>query len=119
MPSMVNLSVEISRDSGETYRFVGPGEWVVGRAGDCDTQVPDSSDFVDISQHHYLFHIVPSRNWLRVLKNSIGTFVNVLKISPTVSQFRVYDEGELLLGPLRMPVHMVEHDAAESFELPG
>ena len=119
MFSMVKLSVDKGNDAGETYRFDGRREFVVGRAGDCDIQVPDTNDYKDISLHHCVFHIEPPKIWLSVLESRNGTFVNEMKISPTVGQFRLYDEDEVQLGRLRMSVHIVEHDAAESFELAG
>ena len=53
MSSMVKLSVDKGNFAGETYRFDAPMEFVVGRARDCDIQVPDTSDFRAISLHQH------------------------------------------------------------------
>ena len=119
MSSMVKLSVDKGNFAGETYRFDAPMEFVVGRARDCDIQVPDTSDFKAISLHHCAFCIEPPRIWLSILESRAGTFVNDLKINPSVGQIRLYDEDEVRLGQVRMSVHIVEHEDAESFELAG
>ena len=111
------LAVEMGGFAGEIYRFDGPVEFVIGRASDCDIQVPDSCDFKDISLHHCALHMEPPRLWLSVYESNAGTFVNDLKISPTVGLLRLYDEDEVRLGRLRMSVHIVEHAAAESLQL--
>src|SRR5882757_290365 len=114
MASIVKLSVDKDGFSSETYRFDGPMEFVVGRAKDCDVQLPNISDYRDISLHHCALHIEPPKIWLNVFESKAGVFVNELKISPTVGQIRLYDEDEVQLGQLRMTVHIVEHDVAES-----
>jgi len=117
--SIVKLSVEMGNSDVETYRFDGPMEYVVGRANDCDIQMPDTHDYMDISLHHCTLHIEPPKIWLSVQESKNPTFVNELKIGPTVGQFRLYDEDEVELGPVRMLVHIVEHDDADSYELVG
>lgn len=119
MSAMVQLSVDWGNCAGETYRFDGPGEFVVGRARDCDIQVPDTSDFKDVSFHHCALRMEPPKIWMNVYESHAGTFVNHLKVSPTVGQIRLYDGDEVQVGKVRLSIHIVEHDAADSFHLVG
>lgn len=114
MSSIVMLSMEQGGCDSVDYRFDEPTEIIVGRARNCDLTVPNTAMFRDVSLHHCLLRIDPPRIWVRDLESRHGTFVDDLKISSMVGQFRIYDEDVVQLGPVRMTVRIHEKDAAES-----
>lgn len=114
MSSIVMLSMEQGSYGSVDYRFDEPTEIIVGRANDCDLIVPNTTKFREVSLHHCLIRIDPPRIWVRDLESKNGTFVDGLKISSMVGQFRIYDEDFVQFGPMRMTVRIHEKDAANS-----
>jgi len=60
--------------------FDEPGVCVVGRAYDCDIQLPSDDDHLRISRHHCLLEINPPEVVVHDLASTNGTFVNGRKI---------------------------------------
>lgn len=70
-------------------RFVYKEPWIclVGRAEDCDIQIPSDSDHLQVSRHHCLLEIHPPVVRVRDLGSTNGTFVNGEKIEPRHTQW--------------------------------
>lgn len=62
------------------YAFYKEALCVVGRAEDCDIQLPPDCDHADISRHHCLLEIDPPHIQVRDLGSRNGTYVNGEKI---------------------------------------
>jgi pSer/pThr/pTyr-binding forkhead associated (FHA) protein len=58
------------------YVFTEPTRCIIGRAEDCDIQLPSSHGHVDVSRHHCMLEIGPSSVRVRDLGSRNGTFVN-------------------------------------------
>jgi pSer/pThr/pTyr-binding forkhead associated (FHA) protein len=56
--------------------FDQPTQCVVGRADDCDIQLPPDFAHADVSRHHCLLRIEPPVVHVRDLGSKNGTFVN-------------------------------------------
>jgi pSer/pThr/pTyr-binding forkhead associated (FHA) protein len=65
-------------------RFVFSEPWIclVGRANDCDIQVPSDESSLEVSRHHCLLEINPPQVRVRDLGSTNGTFVNGQRIGP-------------------------------------
>lgn len=110
----VQLTINKGNTCDETLGFERPLDFTVGRAPDCDVELPNTSEFLDVSQHHCRFRIDPPKIWLSALEAKSGTYVNDLKISPCVGSFRLYDGDEVRLGHVRMRVHIPERTIAQA-----
>lgn len=62
------------------YAFEAPTRCVIGRAPDCDLQVPSDPTHADISRHHCLLEIEPQAVRVRDLGSRNGTWVNGTRI---------------------------------------
>jgi eukaryotic-like serine/threonine-protein kinase len=119
------ITVVDPNDGDKRYVFSEPQVCVVGRANDCDIQVPSDDKHLEISRHHCLLLIKPPRLRVRDLGSTNGTFVNGVKIGRrrlsgarrgllddtivqdcTASQLRSGDEVRLAKAALRLNVEI-------------
>lgn len=70
------------------YVYKEPWICLVGRAEDCDIQIPSDLNHLQVSRHHCLLEIHPPLVRLRDLGSTNGTFVNGAKIGPRESTDR-------------------------------
>jgi pSer/pThr/pTyr-binding forkhead associated (FHA) protein len=81
IPAYITLTI-IQDDDLENREFVfdEPAECIIGRAADCDIQIPTDNVHVDVSRHHCVLEIHPPHIQVRDLGSLNGTFVNDRKI---------------------------------------
>jgi pSer/pThr/pTyr-binding forkhead associated (FHA) protein len=80
VPTSVCLTVIQGGLKGQEFGFVAPAHCVVGRAGDCDIQVPSDCLHADVSRHHCALDIDPPVIHVLDLGSRNGTFVNGVRI---------------------------------------
>jgi len=104
MTPQVKLIVKSDKSKDITYTYNEPSECTVGRAIDCDIQLPVTEE-KDVSRHHCLFEIEPPYLWVQDLDSTNGTFVNDLRITNAPDQ-RMYElrEGD----EVRVGHHVIE-----------
>jgi len=73
IPARITLT--LAYDERE-FAFEEPGECVIGRAPDCDIQLPADDEYADVSRHHCVLEIHPPHVQVRDLGSTNGTFVN-------------------------------------------
>ena len=61
---------------GRKREFSGPSRCTIGRASDCDLQLPSGLEFMEVSRHHCELHIDPPGLQVRDLGSRNGTFIN-------------------------------------------
>ena len=94
---------------GQKREFSGPARCVIGRAGDCDLQLPSGLEFMEVSRHHCELSIDPPAVQVRDLGSRNGTFINGNNIGqrqpgqavggPAAAGWHVLKEGdELRIG---------------------
>jgi len=76
----VTLTVTRGSLPEHEYVFEEPTRCVIGRAADCDIQVPMDYEHADVSRHHCLLDIDPPSIRVRDQGSRNGTFVNGDKI---------------------------------------
>jgi eukaryotic-like serine/threonine-protein kinase len=76
MSAQVTLIISDGYSEPNQHTFTGPARCVVGRANDCDIQVPPDGLHADVSRHHCEFQIDPPRVRVRDLGSRNGTYVN-------------------------------------------
>jgi eukaryotic-like serine/threonine-protein kinase len=92
MSAQVTLTVIQGSLAGKECVFTDRARLVVGRAPDCDLQLPNAWENVDVSRHHCLFEIDPPRVRVRDLTSRNGTFVNGVRIGERASSGQPDDE---------------------------
>jgi len=99
MTPQVKLIITSNMSKEMTYTYTEPMECTVGRAIDCDIQLPVTAE-KDISRHHCVFEIEPPHIWLQDLDSKNGTFVNGLRItsSPDQDMYELRDGDEVSVG---------------------
>jgi len=99
MTPQVKLIITSNASKEMTYTYTEPMECTVGRAIDCDIQLPVTAE-KDISRHHCVFEIEPPHIWLQDLDSKNGTFVNGLRItsSPDQDMYELRDGDEVSVG---------------------
>ena len=80
MPAKVTIEVVKGSLCGMVYTFDEPQCCILGRATDCDPQLPDDADHKKISRHHCMVDINPPDVRVRDLGSFNGTYVNGKKI---------------------------------------
>jgi len=80
MLNEVVIRVIDSQIGEKRYVYDEPGVCVVGRAYDCDIQVPSDDEHLQVSRHHCLLEINPPEVVVHDLGSTNGTFVNGRKI---------------------------------------
>ena len=76
MATAITLTFPTGPLAGEKFDLTRPGRYVLGRAADCDLQLPPSPAFGDVSRHHCLLEVSPPAVRVRDLGSRNGTFVN-------------------------------------------
>jgi pSer/pThr/pTyr-binding forkhead associated (FHA) protein len=79
-PEKIALTVLYGNLRKTRYVFKGVSRGLVGRADDCDIQIPTQDEYMDISRHHCLFEIDPPTIRVRDCGSANGTYVNGEKI---------------------------------------
>jgi pSer/pThr/pTyr-binding forkhead associated (FHA) protein len=80
IPSTITLTVTHGLLQGKEYLFDSPAQCVIGRAGDCEIQLPGDCYHMDVSRHHCLLEIAPPAIAIRDLGSRNGTFVNGVRL---------------------------------------
>jgi pSer/pThr/pTyr-binding forkhead associated (FHA) protein len=78
--SKVILRVAKGNLKEQEYVFTDRTHCILGRAEDCDIQVPLDQAHADVSRHHCLFDLDPPAIRIRDLGSRNGTYVNGEKI---------------------------------------
>ena len=77
MTVKIILAYTNSSLTGRELEFIQPGRYVLGRSGDCDIQLPNTLEFLDVSRQHCELDVVgPPVVRIRDLGSRNGTFVN-------------------------------------------
>jgi serine/threonine-protein kinase len=79
-PARIAVRVPQGHHEDREYTFEEPRHCVIGRADDCDIQLPRGSSYLDVSRHHCVLEIDPPHVQVRDLGSLNGTFVNGKKI---------------------------------------
>jgi pSer/pThr/pTyr-binding forkhead associated (FHA) protein len=79
-PASITLTFTQGGLEGKEFHFEKHARCVVGRAPDCDIQLPQDLRHADVSRHHCLLDIDPPTIRVRDLGSRNGTYVNGLKI---------------------------------------
>jgi eukaryotic-like serine/threonine-protein kinase len=119
IPSTVTLAVTQGTLIGKEYVFEGLSRCMIGRANDCDIQLPNDCFYADVSRHHCLLEIAPPAVRVHDLESRNGTFVNGVRIKrPSDTQLdglddpshplgeELKDGDEVQLGNLRLRVRV-------------
>jgi pSer/pThr/pTyr-binding forkhead associated (FHA) protein len=83
MSTAITLLVTDGNVDRKSFTFDEPTTCLIGRAPDCDVQLPADQGHIDVSRHHCLLEINPPRAFLRDLNSLNGTFVNSRQIDET------------------------------------
>jgi pSer/pThr/pTyr-binding forkhead associated (FHA) protein len=107
----ITLTVVQGNLPQKTYVFTDPSRCIIGRARDCDIQMPADSGAGMVSRHHCCLEIHPPAIQVRDLGSRNGTYVNgqdvghrpeyVLPEEADLSQFEAHelrDGDELEVG---------------------
>ena len=107
MTPQVKLIITSNMSNEMTYTYKEPSECTVGRAIDCDIQLPVTAE-QDISRHHCVFEIEPPHLWVQDLDSKNGTFVNNLRInsSPDQDMYELRNGDEVRIGHFVIQVHV-------------
>ena len=76
IPTRVTLTVAQDELPDKEFVFDEPAECIIGRAADCDIQIPTDGEHGDVSRHHCVVEIHPPHAQVRDLGSLNGTFVN-------------------------------------------
>jgi pSer/pThr/pTyr-binding forkhead associated (FHA) protein len=81
LPARITLTVAHDDDLVDReFVFDEPAECIIGRAADCDIQIPTDEVHTDVSRHHCALEIHPPHVQVRDLGSLNGTWVNDKKI---------------------------------------
>jgi pSer/pThr/pTyr-binding forkhead associated (FHA) protein len=75
-PTRITLTVAQDNLPEKEFVFDEPGQCLIGRAADCDIQIPTDADHGDVSRHHCVVEMHPPHAQVRDLGSLNGTFVN-------------------------------------------
>jgi pSer/pThr/pTyr-binding forkhead associated (FHA) protein len=110
MSPQITLSLTQGFADSVEFIFHDSARCVVGRATDCDIQLPLEYGHADVSRHHCVFEIDPPRIRVRDLGSLNGTHVNGMKIGhgsdmphdsyglPTFEEHELWDGDEVRVG---------------------
>jgi len=76
MTTQITLTCLSDDSDQKRYDFTKPGRYTIGRAVDCDIQLPSDFEHAEISRHHCAFEIDPPTVRVCDLDSCNGTFVN-------------------------------------------
>lgn len=119
MSPQVKLTVTNEMSKDITYTYSEPSECTVGRAIDCDIQLPVTED-KDVSRHHCLFEIEPPHLWIQDLDSKNGTFVNDLRItnSPDQDMYELRDGDQIRVGHFVIEVQVEGMEIIDDLKFP-
>ncbi len=80
MSARITLTVQNGSLAGKKYVFPEPRTCVIGRADDCDLQLPRGVEFRTVSRRHCQLDIDPPEIRLQDLGSTNGTFINGSRI---------------------------------------
>ncbi|MEM7725664.1 MAG: protein kinase [Cyanobacteria bacterium P01_A01_bin.45] len=80
MPAKVTLTITEGKLPGRQYVFDSRSSCIIGRATDCNIQLPSDKDHSTISRYHCLLDINPPDIRIRDFGSKNGTYVNGEKI---------------------------------------
>ncbi|NMF63379.1 protein kinase domain-containing protein [Brasilonema octagenarum] len=86
MPAKVTLTITEGKSPGRQYTFDSRTTCIIGRAKDCNPQLPDDDDHLTISRYHCLLDINPPNIRVRDFGSRNGTYVNGKKIGQRQSK---------------------------------
>lgn len=114
MTPQVKLIVTSKKSNDITRTYTEPSHCTVGRAIDCDLQLPVTEE-QDVSRHHCLFDIEPPFLWVQDLDSKNGTFVNELRITSSSDQYlyELRDGDEVRVGHYVIQVHVEGAEVSE------
>jgi pSer/pThr/pTyr-binding forkhead associated (FHA) protein len=97
--STVALMVTQGTLQGKEYVFDSTSRCLIGRASDCDIQLPNDYFHGDISRHHCLLEIAPPAVRVHDLDSRNGTFVNGVRIRrPSDTEVDGADDSNVPFG---------------------
>jgi len=99
--SKVILRVAKGNLKEQAYVFTDRTHCILGRAADCDIQVPLDQAHADVSRHHCLFDLDPPAIRVRDLGSRNGTYVNGEKIGLPTLQLECSESGVLASSSLQ------------------
>lgn len=76
MTTAVKLKVITGKLKGQEYVFKAPTTCTIGRANECNLQLPNDQDHSSISRYHCCLNINPPQVHVRDLGSRHGTYVN-------------------------------------------
>ncbi|WP_073264814.1 protein kinase domain-containing protein [Cryptosporangium aurantiacum] len=80
MRPSVHLTIVAGPLSGRTYRYEERTTCILGRADDCEPQLPSDTEHRTVSRHHCLIDINPPDVRIRDFGSLNGTYLNRVKI---------------------------------------
>ncbi|MEI2581461.1 protein kinase domain-containing protein [Scytonema sp. PRP1] len=86
MPAKVTLTITEGKSPGRQYTFDSRTTCIIGRAKDCNPQLPHDDDHLTISRYHCLLDINPPNIRVRDFGSRNGTYVNGKKIGQRPSK---------------------------------
>ncbi|HEY9704761.1 MAG TPA: protein kinase, partial [Allocoleopsis sp.] len=120
MTAQINLTIIAGKLTGQTFNFSDRSVCIIGRANDCDPQLPDDQDHSTISRYHCLLDINPPHITIRDFGSKNGTFVNNNKIGQREShqtpeegtkikfpEYQLQDQDEIKLGDTIFKVNII------------
>jgi serine/threonine-protein kinase len=97
MSASITLTVQNGSLAGKKYFFSEPRTYVIGRADDCDLQLPSGVEFRTISRRHCQLDIDPSEIRLQDLGSTNGTFINGSQIGQSAARKMPEEDSALAL----------------------
>jgi len=98
------------------FVFDEPAECIIGRAADCDIQIPTDNEHVDVSRHHCVLEIHPPHVQVRDLGSLNGTLVNGPQDRPAAAESTV--RGERVMALRRPGAETRRRIARRPYRLP-
>src|SRR5436190_658884 len=109
MRIQIKFTIQNEVMKGATWIFSKPGDYIIGRAPDCNIQISENDHFADVSRHHCKLEISPPNVWVRDLESKNGTFINGRRIGSTECELNLLHSGDVVgVGPLLFGVEIDE-----------
>ncbi len=85
MPTKVILTITEGNIKGQEFEFFTRTTCIIGRADECQIQIPDTKEYSTISRYHCLLDINPPDIRVRDFGSRNGTYINGDKIGQRLS----------------------------------
>ena len=85
MPTKVILTITEGLSKGQEFEFFTRTTCIIGRADECQIQIPDTKEYSTISRYHCLLDINPPDIRVRDFGSRNGTYINGDKIGQRLS----------------------------------